>query len=444
MRPTMPGGRRVRAFGLRGLCLALATIAGFGCDGRERTNPFDPANPDHGGEPAILGVTAACRRVDLGWDDLEMVDRLGYRVWRSSPSGAESLLTSMPLDASDEAWTDTSAVNNIPYRYRLEFLFEGASGFTAPASARPGPGLPWCADPCGWGLTLLAPDARAERALLQEGRAIYDLAVDAAGHRLFAAAPSDPGALIVLATDGSGDAREIALAGVTCVSWSASAGALAAGTFYESRVVWLRDAGEVLRELSTAGSPPRYPEDVAFRDSSCTWIALSDASRASGLVLRARLGSAAADTLTAAIGRPTAVADDPGLGCWVADRTGAVVYVTDALVATASAAGELVEPTDVAADGTGLCWVADRGAGALVLVDRACAVLRRLDGLAGLLGVTVDPISGTLWATVPEDGRVIGLDAGTGETIGAVELAGCPVKVEGDWTGGCPDEGAQR
>ena len=216
------------------------------------------------------------------------------------------------------------------------------------------------------------------------------------------------------------------------------------GAFYESRVTWLRDEGEVLQELDTAGSPPRYPEDVAFRDSSCTWIALSDASRSSGLLLRARLGSTPADTLAAAIGRPTAVADDPGLGCWVADRTGAVVRVTDAMVATASAAGELVEPSDVAADGSGLCWVADRGAGALVLVNRDCVILRRIDGLAGVLGVTVDPITGTLWATVPEDGRVIGLDAGTGETIGAVVLSGCPVKVEGDWTGGCPGERTLR
>ena len=198
----------VRGVRLRGLCLALIAVAGVGCDGRERTNPFDPANPDGGGEPSALDVTAACRRVDLSWDDLEMVDRLGYRVWRSGPSDVESLLTSRPLDPSTVAWTDTSVVNGIPYHYRVEFLFEGASGFTAPAPARPGPSLPWCADPCGWGLALLTPDARAQRALLQEGRAIYDLAVDAGGHRLFAATPTDPGAVILLATDGTGDARD--------------------------------------------------------------------------------------------------------------------------------------------------------------------------------------------------------------------------------------------
>jgi hypothetical protein len=444
MRRTLRDCRRARALRLRGLCLALIAIAGLGCGGRERTNPFDPANPDHGGTPPALDTAAACRRVDLRWTDLAMVDRLGYRVGRSGPSEAETLLTAAPLDPSKVAWTDTSAANGVPYRYRIEFLFEGASGFTAPAPARPGASLAWCADPCGWGLALLTPDARAQRALLQEGRAIYDLAVDAAGHRLFAAAPDDPGALIVLATDGAGDAREIALAGATCVGWSAAAGALAAGAFLESRVTWLDDAGEVLQTLGTAGTPRRFPEDLAFRDSSCTWIALSDASRTNGLLLRARLGSATADTTAAALGRPTAVADDPGLGCWVADRTGAVVYVTDALVATASAPGELEEPTDVAADGAGLCWVADRGARALVLVDRDCAVRRRIEGLAGLLGVTVDPISGTLWATVPEDGKVIALDVGTGERIGAVELPGCPVKVEGDWTGGCPDERATR
>lgn len=433
-----------RALDPRGFGLVLLAATLIGCDGRERTNPFDPANPDGGGAPAILRVTAACRRVELAWGDLEMADRLGYRIWRSGPADAESLLTAVPLGPSVSAWTDTAAVNGIRYRYRVEFLFGGASGFSAPASARPGAGLAWCADPCGWGLSLLTPDAGAERARIAEGRAVYDLAIDAPGRRAFAAAPNDPGALIVFATDGAGDAHDIPLAGPTCVSWSAPARALAAGAFYESRVTWLSDAGEVFQELDTAGSPPRYPEDVAFRDSSCTWIALSDASHASGLLLRARLGLAAAETLAWAMGRPTAVADDPGFGCWVADRTGAVVYVTEALTAAASATGTLQEPTDVAAAGDGTCWVADRGAGALVLVDRACVVQRRIDGLAGLLGVTVDATGGTLWATVPEDGRVIQLDATTGERIGAIELPGCPVKVEGDWAGGCPDPAESR
>jgi len=437
--------RRVTAaWALRGLCLAGLAAAGAGCDGRERTNPFDPLNPDSRGEPRVLAATAACRQVELAWDGLEMVDQLGYRVWRASPPGAESLLTAVPLAPATRTWTDTSAANGVSLRYRVEFLFEGASGFTAPAAARPGAALAWAADPCAWGLSLLTPDARGERALLQEGRAIYDLAVDAAGHRLFAAAPNDPGALLVLATDGVGEAREIPLTGATCVSWSAAAGALAAGAFYEGRVTWLDDAGTVLQELDAAGSPRRYPEDVAIRDSSCTWIALSDATRRDGRLLRARLGSAAADTVAAAIGRPTAVADDPGRGCWVADRAGAVFYVTDALAATASAAGAVAEPTDVAADGAGRCWVSDRGAGALLLLDRDCAVLRRLEGLPGLFGVTVDPLGGMLWVTVPEDGQVIGLDPETGERLGTAELAGCPVKVEGDWAGGCPDAGGPR
>jgi len=421
----------------RELGLAVVMIACAACGGRERTNPFDPANSDVHGEPASLRATAACRRVDLAWDDLEMRDRTGFRVWRAPPANVESLLTSTPLDRAVLTYADTSARNGVLYRYRIEYLFGEASGFSAPVSARPGPALVWCADPCGWGVALLTPDGRENRARFEEGRPTYDLAVDAGGQRLFAAAPNAPGAVIVLATDGSGVAREIPLVGPTCVSWSAAARVLVVGAFFESRVVWLRDAGETLRELDTAGTPRRYPEDVAMRDSSCTWIALSDATRRSGLLLRMRLGARGADTLGAAIGRPVAVADDAGRGCWLADRTGAVVYATDDLVSIRSATGELRDPTDVTADGSGLCWVADHGAGALVLVDRDCAVLRRIEPLAGVVGVTFDPQTETLWATMPDDGRVVAIDASSGEPIGSVLLSGCPIKVEGDWTNGC-------
>ena len=77
----------------RDLALAVVIVAGAACSGRERTNPFDPANSDAHGEPASLRAIAGCRRVDLTWDDLEMRDRTGYRVWRARPAGVESLLS---------------------------------------------------------------------------------------------------------------------------------------------------------------------------------------------------------------------------------------------------------------------------------------------------------------------------------------------------------------
>jgi hypothetical protein len=421
---------------IRALAPVLLVLVCAGCSGRERTNPFDPANPATRGEPAAARAAAACGRVDLAWNDEGMQDVRAFRLHRAAPAAVDSVLTPEPLGRAARAFRDTTVANGVVYRYRVEFVFDEGSAFTSPVDARPGPALPWCADPCGSGAALLAPDGGAVRAIVAEGEPIYDIDIDPQDHRVFAADPIG-GGLLVFASDGAGPIREIAVAGATSVSWSGAARALAVGAFFESRVTWLRDDGTVLGSLSSAGALPRYPEDVALRDSSCTWVALSDASRSRGMLLRARLAAGAPDSVALEPGRPVALADDPaGGGCWVADRTGAVLYVTDGMEVRRSAAGEMRDPTDVAADMAGGCWVADRAAGALLLVDRSAAIVRRIGGLPGVVGVGFDP-GGTLWAAQPDEQRVVCLDAASGDVIGSVPLSGCPIDVVGDWAGGC-------
>jgi hypothetical protein len=418
--------------------MLLAGIAA--CSGRERTNPFDPSNPRTGGEPRAASAVAACRRVDLQWDAQGMRDVSGFRLYRALGAGVESLLTVTPLAPQTRSYGDTGLVNGERYRYTVEVLFGATAARCAPVFARPGAALVWCADPCGFGLQRLAPDAGAVWESGVYGTMVYDVDIDAIGHRVFAADPGDPGGIWVQASDGGGVPAVLASPGATAVSWSDASRALAVGAFYRNTATWMTDAGVVLHALRFTGAKRFFPEALAFRDSSCTWIALSDSLGVEGRVLRVDIAAARIDTIAGAFVRPVAIADDAGRGCWVADRGGAVFYVGDDLNAMASGPGAFEEPTDLATDGAGRCWVADRGAGALVRVDRGAMSDLRVEGLAGAHGVACDPVSGELWVTLPQRGEVVVVRAVgvAGEVLGRASVSGCASEIAGDWGGGCP------
>jgi hypothetical protein len=426
---------------LLGALLGVLVVAG--CSGRERDNPFDPLNPGTHGTPPASRAVARCGAVDLTWEDEGMGDIDGFRVWRSDArlADAESLLTPVPLPRSAGAYRDSALVNGERYQYRIEFLFGGAGARTAPVAARPGAALAWCGDPCGWGLQLLSADAGSILHGTDYGMMTYDLDVDEVGHRVFAADLSDLGRVWMTATDGSGDFEEIPIAGATAVRWSGAAGALLVASFYESAATWVTPGGEVLHRVTFTGRPRFYPEAVACRDLACSWIALVDSLGAHGCVVRVNAETQVIDTVAAAFVRPVAVADDErGGGCWVADRAGTIVYVRDDLSLAQAAAGTVAEPTDLSADGAGGCWVADRETGSLVRVNRACGEEARIECRPGIHGVTYDPLAASLWVTIPAREEVLVLSAGAalGDTLGHGSVLGCPVKIAGDWGGGCP------
>jgi len=422
------------------LCAFLALAAGA-CGGRDRANPFDPANEETGGTPRAARASAGCAQVELAWDRLAMRDLSGFRVWREldgTAGGPGELLTDQALDARTIAFVDSAAPNGRLAAYRVEFLFEnGASGWTDPAVARPGPALAWAADPCGYGLVLLTPDARRIRGTRAYGSTVLDVEVDPRGGRLFAASVSFPSAVLVMASDGGGEPAEIPLEQPTAISWSDAASALAVASFYQGRVDWLRPDGS---RLGAAEFPGWHPEDVAFRDGERTWVALVDESAARGVLVAVNFQTGRRDTLCRALVRPVAIVDDPrGLGCWVADRAGAVFFVADDGSARRTAEGAFRGPTDLDSDSLGCCWVADPEAGTLSRVDREGAIVRVIAGWPGVRGVTWDPESEALWVAVPDLSEVacLGVAGGGEEILGSGAVAGCPQKVAGDWRGGC-------
>jgi hypothetical protein len=403
-----------------------------GCSGRDHTNPFDPLNPDTHGVPNAARALSGCDRVDLHWDSLDLDDLLGFRVWRAPqhPPGPFELLTPRDLSPDAAHFADTSARNDVVYRYRVEYLFsglEGESAFAHPIMARPGRGLPWCADPCGWEPLLLAPDGGSVRGRSDAGGVILDLDVDPVDHRVFAAM-IDSGLVAVWRSTGE-RIGAWPVEGASCVGWSASERALAVGAFYESRVSWLAADGASLFDLDLKGS---HPEDVAFRDRSLTWVALYE-----GPLLRVDIRSARVDTVAIDLTRPVGLADDPGLGCWVADRAGAVAYVSDT-GAFALNRDDFERPLDLDRDGASGCWIADSDRGAAVHVDRDVRVIEERAGMDAVAGVTLDPVANTLWLAMPERGKVrcLGLTNGWSQDL---SLNGCPRKIAGDWMGGCTE-----
>jgi hypothetical protein len=382
--------------------VGLGLVAGLaGCGGREHSNPFDPANPETRGTPDALEAQAGCELVDLTWSDLGIEDIRGFRIWRErlepQPVGPAQL-TGEPLSASARGYTDGSVANGALYAYTLEFLFTpGSSAPTRAARARPGPGLPWIADPCGYGLALLSPDGRALRRRIDDGAAVLALDIDEATHRLYAA-EINAGIVLVASTADGARLRELPAPGASCLDWNPRVGLLAVGAFYEQTLSWLLPSGDTIASVALGG----HPEDVALRDSATTWVALYE-----GRVLRAEwdaLAGGRIEVVADSLARAVRVLDDPaGPGCWVADRAGRqVVYVTDDGAIVRTAPGLLGEPLDLAVAGQGGCWVADRSGQAVVRIDRTCALLERRPELGRVAGIREDPQSGALWVTVPE------------------------------------------
>jgi len=413
-----------------GLALTLA-FALVGCTGRDRDNPFDPQNPGTGGEPTGLRAVASCDQVDLTWTDQQILDLEAIQIWRGvGPTGDDlgELLTTTPLDAAALSFTDTSAENAVLYNYTVEFLFTGNDhAFLAPVEAEPGSGVPWVGDPCGWGLARLSPDGRRMMERVMTSALITDIQVDQEHHLLYAS-HMDGDRVVVLDSRSGLYLREYAINSATGLDFKTADNLLAVTSYYEQQVAWITMDGAQSVTLSASS----YPEAVALRDSSLTWIAFED-----GSVLRHDLRSETTSDTEAGLLRAVALADDAeGGGCWVADRDGGqVAYIGDDGVIARSAVGLVAEPLDLRVSGNGTCWVADYSGDALIELNRDCEEVTRHEDVGRVAEVLFDSTSGALWATVPDDGLVIRiLPQGTRVSL---ELAGCPRRLAGDWLGGC-------
>jgi hypothetical protein len=404
------------------------------CDGRGHTNPFDSANPDTGGNPGGLFATSGCSQVTLTWTDFEMQDLLGVNVYRTEDDQEQlNRLTESLLPSETVTWTDTTAINNTRYNYTLELVFDSGDAvqLTA-ASAEPGTALPWVADPCGSGISLLASDCRRPREQVLFGHSILDIEIDPTGHRIFV--PIIDSDRIEIRHSVSGRfMSEFSAPGASCLSWQPGLSLLSVGAFYEERIFWFSDSGEEVATLAVTGNP----EDVALRDSTTTWLVLRE-----GGVRRIAFASGVIDSVAYPFGRAVTVEDDPGRGCWVTDRDSARVhYIRDDLIVVTSAPGLFERPVDLSVTGEGDCWVADQVAETLTRLDRQCLVSEQLIGVGEVTGVTYAPPTMDLWITRYNDSEVSRINS-AGEMT-TLYLSGCPRKVAGDWLSGCASDSSR-
>jgi fibronectin type 3 domain-containing protein len=90
------------------------------------------------GAPTLNSATAGNGSVTLAWSAPTSNGGAtinGYRVYRATTSGAETLLTTLAVTTS---WTDTSTVNGTTYYYKLSAVNSvGASALSNERSATP-------------------------------------------------------------------------------------------------------------------------------------------------------------------------------------------------------------------------------------------------------------------------------------------------------------------
>ena len=82
------------------------------CTERSRDNPLDPGSKE---DPKIrLSVLSYNDRVELSWNEINLVDFLGYNVYRKNHPDSSFLLIASGLYPGSKRFTDT----NIQYKIK--------------------------------------------------------------------------------------------------------------------------------------------------------------------------------------------------------------------------------------------------------------------------------------------------------------------------------------
>ncbi|MEA1997377.1 MAG: hypothetical protein U9N45_07045 [Gemmatimonadota bacterium] len=142
-----------------------ATLLSLGCSDRERSNPFDPANPDPGKSNVGFNALAGNGRVMLIWDPLDFVDLKGIKVLRLSGQEPDTLLLNdslLPINAT--GMVDDSLENGVTYTYNLQFVLKDSPEMpkTRPEVVTPGTVAGWVAIREGTEVVKMTPDFRDE------------------------------------------------------------------------------------------------------------------------------------------------------------------------------------------------------------------------------------------------------------------------------------------
>lgn len=415
----LPRGDAPRGAILLAILLGILAASLLGCEGRDRTNPFDPLNPHTEGHPAVLNAVAGDSRVELRWS-LDDVDApVQVRALRDTRGKSDELFTDAGRGSG--YFLDTGVENGTTFSYVLELLTPGGDWLrSAPELATPGPAEPWVGDAQGRGVGRLSPDGRDLLFRVQDVYEVLDIQIYPDGTPWMA----DWGTGRVLHLDHDG--RILAswvLPGANALAIDQVSADIWVGSFTLQQVSLYSRDGRIAWSDSTVGAvedlePGRFPQGGV-------WVA----SRSAGVT---RIYGQRVQNLWPDFDWPVSLTRDSSGGVWVIDRGSRRVSRIDGDTGeVAPSTAELIDPRDGTIDGAGGLWVADPGRGGLCHLDASGDETGFL-AIGAVSAVTLDPEDGRLWAVFRDEGRVSVYDT-AGEEQVRTQIGGRPVKVEGSW-----------
>ena len=360
----------------RSAALALvALLALAGCEGRLRTNPLDPENPQTGGGPIGFVAKADNAVVHLEWSGVPANIQIeGFLLERKTPGPDpfEPLTDILPKEA--QAFDDATAVNDIEYQYRLSYvLAEGeVSGTPALAEARPGPEIGWIADPGSDEVIRMTPDGRNRVFSIPDVRAVNRVSVQLSGGQIWATEPLD-GRVRIWTSDGAVIDAFSGLSQPNAISVDPA-----------SLSAWIcEELGPRVRRWTSSGTP---------------------------------LGS------SGTIGLPTDVGVRAGGGAWVIDNDRGLLIRLDASGAISDTIDVGSDPRRLAVDGLdGSVWVSRYTAGEVLHVAADGTILARVPGLEGPYALDVDEFRNQVWVGLDGANAVQLLARSDGARLARVE-----------------------
>ena len=391
-----------------------------GCEARDRANPFDPRNPDTHGEPELLDARAGNREVTLQWDTIELEGIREANLYRrEAPGGPETRLTPGGVDLAAGSFNDATVRNGVDYEYRLALsLTTGAQRSSAWDAATPGRAIPWVADADGGGLLRLTPDGRDLIRRVDAGLWFLDLAADTSTATVWTAEYLE-GSLSRYDADGrrllnspSDGARTVAVSRDGANIWVAS--------FRDGRIEKRGVDGTLLWHDITRA----HVEDLLAASDGGLWSAgwFESGEGEVRFYRDDQLVTQYNDLL-----RPVALAEASRERIVVVDRLDRRLRSFDPLGNEGPSSGQVfLDPVDLCPDGAGGVWVADPGRGGVVRLNRYLDEVLFV-ALPQVLGITLDPVGGRLWAAGVEGVSTLDL---SGRILTSVPLGGRPVKVD--------------
>lgn len=395
---------------MRRLAALLAVALALGCAERQRSNPFDPGNPDTRGRPAGFVAIAERDRVALRWHVSGVGAGVGYQLFRRAQGELSYKPLGSELPPNQPFYDDLGATPGVRFDYRLYYVLSGSlSGLPAEDYAVPGPRRVWCSDLSARTLHRLSADGHRIAATWTGFYGPTQLCFDGRNRRVWLSDTYD-GQVVSVDPDG---ASRIRITGLT------EPVTIAIDSLRDR--MWVCDqARDAVFQYRLDGGP-RTPGSLAVDTpigvaldpvDGTIWVCERGGNR-----MRRFTGTGTPIGALDLFAPSRVAVDSTTQDAWVTSFEGAAVYritASGAIADTIAFAG----PIGIAVDARrGRIWVADAVAGAVVALHRSGVVQFRVSGLPRVRELVVELSTGECFATVP-GARSVTRIAATGGVIG--------------------------